>query len=122
MSLESGQLVFVKDGVEGWLPATVGATNGQGEDMSLELVHEDGRTEVRGVLLCRRFCCLANQIEYPPSANHVAFFLVPVVVTSAVWPIEILPSEKEVDIFSGVLCWFISLVFCRKLCVPFLGS
>ncbi|CAM9958477.1 unnamed protein product [Ectocarpus sp. 12 AP-2014] len=45
MSLESGQLVFVKDEVEGWLPATVGATNGQGEDMSLELVHEDGRTE-----------------------------------------------------------------------------
>lgn len=46
MSLESGQLVFVKDDVEGWLPATVGATNGQGEDMSLELVHESGRSEV----------------------------------------------------------------------------
>eukprot|EP00752_Nemacystus_decipiens_P006633 g5963.t1 len=46
MSLESGQLVFVKDVVEGWLPATVGATNGQGEDMSLELVHEDGRSEM----------------------------------------------------------------------------
>eukprot|EP00903_Cladosiphon_okamuranus_P009465 g9021.t2 len=45
MSLESGQLVFVKDELEGWLPATVGATNGQGEDMSLELMHESGRTE-----------------------------------------------------------------------------
>lgn len=46
ISLESGQLVFVRDEIEGWLPATVGATSGQGEDMSLELVHEDGTTEV----------------------------------------------------------------------------
>lgn len=47
MSLESGQLVFVKDEAEGWVPATVGATNGQGEEMSLELVHENGTSEVR---------------------------------------------------------------------------
>lgn len=49
MSLESGQLVFVKDESEGWVPATVGATNGQGDEMSLELVHENGTSEVRYV-------------------------------------------------------------------------
>ncbi|CAM9398169.1 unnamed protein product [Pylaiella littoralis] len=46
MSLESGQLVFLQDEIEGWLPATVGSTSGQGEDMSLELVHEDGTSEM----------------------------------------------------------------------------
>lgn len=46
MALETGQLVFVKDELEGWLPATVGTTNGLGEDMSVELVHDDGRVEV----------------------------------------------------------------------------
>ncbi|CAB1119424.1 unnamed protein product [Ectocarpus sp. CCAP 1310/34] len=80
-------LVFVKDEVEGWLPATVGATNGQGEDMLLELVHEDGRTEVRGVFSCRR------PIKFPPSANHTAFFLIGVVVDSAVWPFKTPPSQ-----------------------------
>lgn len=46
ISLETGQLVFVRDECEGWLPATVGATKGQGHDMSLELHHEDGTVEV----------------------------------------------------------------------------
>lgn len=63
MSLESGQLVFVKDDLEGWLPATVGATNGQGEDMSLELVHDNGRSEVRF------FCCALSS---SPSCAHLA--------------------------------------------------
>lgn len=47
ISLETGQLVFVRDATEGWLPATVGATNGQGEEMSLELIHGSGTVEVR---------------------------------------------------------------------------
>lgn len=50
LSLETGQLVFVKDELEGWLPATVGVTNGQGEDMHVELVRDDGSSEVG-------FCC-----------------------------------------------------------------
>lgn len=54
--LETGQLVFVKDLVEGWVPATVGATSGQGEDMSVELVNDDGTTEVsRRAKTCRTY-------------------------------------------------------------------
>lgn len=44
--METGQLVFVKDEAEGWVPATVGTTNGQGDEMSVELVHDDGTSEV----------------------------------------------------------------------------
>lgn len=46
ISLETGQLVFVKDVSEGWVPATVGSTHGQGEEMSVELIHDNGRSEV----------------------------------------------------------------------------
>lgn len=59
MSLESGQLVFVKDDIEGWLPATVGTTSGQGDDMSLELVHDGGRTEVRVCATCVCRVCVS---------------------------------------------------------------
>lgn len=45
MTLETGHLVFVQDQVEGWVPATVGVTNGQGEDMSVELIHDNGTTQ-----------------------------------------------------------------------------
>lgn len=46
LSLETGQLVFVRDEAEGWIPATVGDTRGQGVEMSLDLHHEDGSVEV----------------------------------------------------------------------------
>lgn len=54
LSLETGQLVFVKDEAEGWTPATVGTTNGQGEDMSLELIHGDGMVEVCAYVIIRK--------------------------------------------------------------------